>query len=1003
MDKMKGKAILAAAVSAALLYGCSGGGNGSSTAVVPVPDTSPLTGYFVDAPVSGANYATGGMTSTTGDKGAFTYNAGAEVSFSIGSMVKLGSASGKSVISPLDLVPAGADPRIVQAIASLLQSLDADGDQSNGIQITKAIVDVLESKLAAGIDFTTWDEKTADELTALLTALASVLQQVGDETDAVYVPPEQAYDEMLADLGEALLEKTNASMTPEAATDKAGLDLLGVVVPARKADGSLVDGLTEVQPLVGVYADGVGANGEDDPFVAVSYDNGMSWKRTNLFRKAGREMTISGVSFAADSGGPSMVVEGNHLLVTWVSSFCQGGPDYVVDSVIDAAAVNPARTLLGDADPDWFKVLGKQGTVTYTFDNGTSLTNPYHCVWAARGVVAEDTGEITWRAPEQLTSGTRDAKIDTPAGMEGQGFAIAWQEDPEGLLPGEGEGPGVGWSGATTHHKTDVWYSFLSDADFEATAEEVVLDESDPTDTRLKVAKTFSVPAPVSNNNSCRLDSSGTIPAYCDTNLAPATPFCVSEESVTVQLGGGATDTGRFCVTEWGDVLDGDTGASRPNLDFATVLDDSNNVVGARALLLYEETKGLCEEGHGCPDAPYDVGKLIMYHHMPDFSAPQMVQRGDLLSQPVTTATTDPLLDPVGYPAPAEDPATLELEGLYENARRERFVVNSDPTNPVKMVVIYKQGWYNQGERADIFARRAIGGYDISNFGPDMCVSCVRPTVTELTDTGDYTSTTKVVEWDWNAEYVNDESWTNPYDDARSLRAKLDGDRLLIAYGWTPNWKLTTTLGGDGFFKDHFNFMVRRSYQAAAADNTGVFFELPIDTSNLKNNQENVVEPRLVTVADSILNCTSNDARTCTVPAGAPSGSTKFVVTYCTGVNTERSGADGRPVHAPGLDCFYSWSVDNGETFVADRDDLDGDGLVDFDCLACENDLEEVEPEVVLSEDGMAMHTLTVANQMLDEDNDHLYDMDEDGVYIRTDSDAWYRRFELAPVDTTTP
>ena len=95
--------------------------------------------------------------------------------------------------------------------------------------------------------------------------------------------------------------------------------------------------------------------------------------------------------------------------------------------------------------------------------------------------------------------------------------------------------------------------------------------------------------------------------------------------------------------------------------------------------------------------------------------------------------------------------------------------------------------------------------------------------------------------------------------------------------------------------------------------------------------------------------------------------------------------------------------MDNGETFVADRDDLDGDGLVDFDCLACENDLEEVEPEVVLSEDGMAMHTLTVANQMLDEDNDHLYDMDEDGVYIRTDSDAWYRRFELAPVDTTTP
>jgi hypothetical protein len=27
-----------------------------------------------------------------------------------------------------------------------------------------------------------------------------------------------------------------------------------------------------------------------------------------------------------------------------------------------------------------------------------------------------------------------------------------------------------------------------------------------------------------------------------------------------------------------------------------------------------------------------------------------------------------------------------------------------------------------------------------------------------------------------------------------------------------------------------------------------------------------------------------------------------------------------------------------------------------FDCLACQNDLEEVEPEVFLTEDGMLMH-----------------------------------------------
>ena len=45
-------------------------------------------------------------------------------------------------------------------------------------------------------------------------------------------------------------------------------------------------------------------------------------------------------------------------------------------------------------------------------------------------------------------------------------FAIVWQEDPKGLMPGDGEGPGDGWSGANTHNKADVWYSYITLADF---------------------------------------------------------------------------------------------------------------------------------------------------------------------------------------------------------------------------------------------------------------------------------------------------------------------------------------------------------------------------------------------------------------------------------------------------------------------------------------------------------------------------------------------------------
>ncbi len=34
-------------------------------------------------------------------------------------------------------------------------------------------------------------------------------------------------------------------------------------------------------------------------------------------------------------------------------------------------------------------------------------------------------------------------------------------------MPGEGDGPGDGWSGANTHNKADVWYSYITLSDFD--------------------------------------------------------------------------------------------------------------------------------------------------------------------------------------------------------------------------------------------------------------------------------------------------------------------------------------------------------------------------------------------------------------------------------------------------------------------------------------------------------------------------------------------------------
>ncbi|RPI28861.1 MAG: hypothetical protein EHM52_04875, partial [Actinomycetota bacterium] len=112
---------------------------------------------------------------------------------------------------------------------------------------------------------------------------------------------------------------------------------------------------------------------------------------------------------------------------------------------------------------------------------------PFKAIWTARGVIQKigvdedgngeiDLGEdglplyvwsVKWRKPERLTSGVRDAFSTGIDGAEGAGFGVVWQEDPDGLRPGAGEGPGEGWSGAVANHKTDMWYSFIRWDDFD--------------------------------------------------------------------------------------------------------------------------------------------------------------------------------------------------------------------------------------------------------------------------------------------------------------------------------------------------------------------------------------------------------------------------------------------------------------------------------------------------------------------------------------------------------
>ena len=115
-----------------MVAGCSGGG-GSNTAT---QTSTPNTGVFLDSAVEGIDYSTSTASGTTNANGEFQYNDGETVTLSIGD-IDLPPATGGSVITPLDLVNTqNVNDTSVVNIARLLQSLDTDGDPTNGISIS---------------------------------------------------------------------------------------------------------------------------------------------------------------------------------------------------------------------------------------------------------------------------------------------------------------------------------------------------------------------------------------------------------------------------------------------------------------------------------------------------------------------------------------------------------------------------------------------------------------------------------------------------------------------------------------------------------------------------------------------------------------------------------------------------------------------------------------------------------------------------------------------------
>lgn len=594
---------------------------------------------------------------------------------------------------------------------------------------------------------------------------------------------------------DGVMFRRNISKTPAGETEKAGMSMLYFYVPAQNAAGEiltegipyetdlvittdpdtgqetgtvgepvLVDTRYYAKPLTSIYIDeehveetlvsGIGITsgmsiGAHDAFVAHSLDDGATWKSANLSESADLSSfnLANGTAYPGDVYAAVQATAGDRVIAAWLSRYCDGGePSYTLEE--EEVLLLQGQYDLSDLYmTDIWGVTGSQKSVDYTKQGFPEVGEiPYGCVWTARGVLLPREGDTTtglydivWTKAERLTSGRRDAnRLEIDARANG-GFAITWQEDPEGLRPGQGLGPGEGWSGAIVNAKTDIWYSYITwddfaivDPDDDITTIGEPLDEAFLTTydiNKPKVAIPMSMPVRLTDNDQCKGTSTTEKPEdpYCyidfdnlgedgevdlpELDSMPAAGTSSSDFCATIVNWTNPGGTSMpICQTEDGRTLTGRVGASRPRVGLYPISDPITGAERFYFVMAYEETKALGEgsvEDDTITD-PVDIGKNIWYHSF-EFTHPDMVAQGGMLNQPALDPATGLFFDFI-----EPDPTNLAVTDVaYETEIARRFSMIAQPyanigESRTTAYLLFKQGILNQGGPADIFARRVV-------------------------------------------------------------------------------------------------------------------------------------------------------------------------------------------------------------------------------------------------------------------------------------------------------
>lgn len=277
-----------AAALAATLSACNHDDDDKSRTASP-----PMTGTFTDSAVQGLHYqaSPSGLSGTTDAEGHFSYREGDTITFSLGGITLGSGVQADDTVTPQDLVgtASGSEAEnITTNILVLLQSLDADDDPSNGIDVS-----AITSAMTTGISLDFTDAPT-DFANAGTGSIDNIIDAASDSVSAysnnTIVDPEDA----LEHFGEQLMERSVGTWKLASGTevvilriDEHGNFLLGGVDTTEAEDATFEKGFITVANA---------ATGEIS--VSTTIDNeatgndGLHDSRTRRFTVNGDTLTI---------------------------------------------------------------------------------------------------------------------------------------------------------------------------------------------------------------------------------------------------------------------------------------------------------------------------------------------------------------------------------------------------------------------------------------------------------------------------------------------------------------------------------------------------------------------------------------------------------------------------------------------------------------------------------------------------------------------------------------